>query len=130
MNKMSAYLPVFVMIISVPNSLNFSHNSLVSSLHFTRGRHSEFETWQRTGVTGLSVRTGENTLVSLGEAKSSWTESVSRTESDSESLTDNMKKIKIFLRIHLKNTVGNKWKILYITHKQVLSDVNNFRQIS
>lgn len=73
------------MIISVPNSLNFSHRSLVSSLHLTPTSESEH-------MAGLGVLNGEKALESLGEMHSSRTESVSRTESESESLTVNENK--------------------------------------
>ena len=54
------YLPDFVIIISVPSSLNLSHNSLVSKWHWMEDRSSEPCCWTTTPVFPPPPPSGRN----------------------------------------------------------------------
>ena len=77
--KMTAHLPVFVIIISVPSSWNLAQRSFVSSLHLTS--HIDVEHGGDVDV-GESERTDVKALPSLGERRSSLNESLSESSTE------------------------------------------------
>lgn len=82
---MTAHLPVFVIIISVPSSWNLAQRSFVSSLHLTS--HIDVEHGGDVDV-GESERTDVKALPSLGERRSSLNESLSESSTDGDTLSD------------------------------------------